>query len=150
MWKDVLKDTYSECEQFFLWQVTSKLGLHKDVSLFFIFALFYFDRLDKLQYVTELYIHTKFPLIANRCENFHLSLIQTAPAGHIQTPLAPLPPGWKTEGLWWGTCQHTFCKTTWRVLTQKGLKYVAMEVQRRKYPWKLRNLRISTPVVGVT
>lgn len=59
----------------------------------FIFAVFYFDRLDKLQYVTELYFHTKFPLIANRCEVFHLSLILMAPAGHIQTPLAPLPPG---------------------------------------------------------
>lgn len=36
------------------------------------------------------------------------------------------------------------------MLTQKSLKYVAMEVQRRKYPCKLRNLRISAPVLGVT
>lgn len=36
------------------------------------------------------------------------------------------------------------------MLTQKSLKYVAMEVQRRKYPCKLRNLRISAPLLGVT
>lgn len=45
--------------------------------------------LDKLQNVTELYFHKKFLLIANRCENFHISFIQTAPTRHIGTPLVP-------------------------------------------------------------